>query len=221
MQKISGCLFADDVSYDVPRDVWVRPEGGLYVVGVDSVRAWISGVLTSVTLKPTGTVLERGVSLGATEGPRHFDVVRSPLSGVVVEVNPELSANPRLVNTDPYGEGWLAKIRPSRLDDERTGLKSISSASGALAEKVNRLKVRCFDAFPDYEMFEIGSECAGVLVKLDELIARSPVGTVVHLVSDDVTAEIELITWSDRTGQKLIETRKEGNLFHFIVKKTR
>ncbi len=67
--------------------------------------------------------------------------------------------------------------------------------------------MRCFAEFPDYDMYEIGSECAGVLVKLDDLIPRSPAGTVVHLVSDDVTAEIELIAWSDRTAP-LVETRE-------------
>jgi hypothetical protein len=56
---------------------------------------------------------------------------------------------------------------------------------------------------------------------LDDLIARSPAATVVHLVSDDVTSEVELIAWSERTGNELVEARKEGTLFHFIVKKAR
>jgi len=47
------------------------------------------------------------------------------------------------------------------------------------------------------------------------------VGEVVHLVSDDQTAYVEMVAWSERTGQNLLDWRKEGNLFHFIVKKVR
>ena len=90
-----------------------------------------------------------------------------------------------------------------------------------LDRRLEQLGVRCFAEFPDIEMYEIGSECAGVLVKLDDLMARSPAATVVHLVTDDVTSEVELIAWSERSGDELVEVRKEGNLFHFIVRKAR
>jgi glycine cleavage system H protein len=220
VQKIRGCLFADNVLYDTEKDVWVRPEGDLAVIGVDTARAWLSGVYTSVSFKEPGVTVERGKTLGATEGPRHFDVVRSPLTGVVVEVNSALKTTPKLLNSDPYGKGWFIKIRPSRFDEEKKALKGVGAATAALEQRILTMNVRCFDAFPDYEMYEIGSECAGVLVKLDDLITRSPPGTVVHLVSDDVTSEIELIAWSDRTHQEIVETRREGNLFHFIVRKT-
>ena len=220
MQKIEDCLFAEDVLYDVSSGVWARFEGPLAVVGVDTVLAWLSGPLTSVSFKAVGTVVERGKSLGSIEGPRHFDTVRSPLTGRVVEVNSALVRDPRLTNHDPYGKGWFAKLEP--LDPrEMAGMMELSDARPLLRRKVEDLRVRCFAAFPDYEMFEIGSECAGVLVKLDELLATVPVGTVVHLVSDDVTAEVELIAWSERTHYEILETRKEGTLFHFIIKKTR
>lgn len=220
MQKIRTCLFADDVLYDVDRNVWARFEGGTAVLGVDTVLAWLSGPLTSVSFKQVGTVVEKGKSLGSTDGPRHFDTVRSPLTCRIVEVNSELAKDPRLLNRDPYGKGWFVRVEPLR-PEERQSMAGIAAAEEKLGQKIDELRVRCFAAFPDYEMFEIGSECAGVLVKLDDLIARSPAGTVVHLVSDDPTAEIELIAWSDRTGQQILETRREGNIFHFIVKKVR
>jgi TusA-related sulfurtransferase len=70
-------------------------------------------------------------------------------------------------------------------------------------------------------MFEIGVECAATLTKLDELLLKLPIGDVVHLVSDDITADLEMIRWSEQNGQSLLEMRTEGNLFHFIVKKIR
>jgi glycine cleavage system H protein len=221
VQKIKDCPFAEDVLYDSDKNVWVKIEGGLAFVGIDTVLAWLSGPFTSVTFKEPGTVVERGKSLGSVEGPRHFDTVRAPLTGRIVLINSSLKDDPKLLNREPYGRGWFVKIEPLRLEEEKGALLSLGSAREVLERKVADLKVRCFAEFPDYEMFEIGSECAGILVKLDDLIARSPIGTVVHLVSDDVTAEIELIGWSDRTHQEIVETRKEGKLFHFVIKKVR
>jgi len=220
VQKIKNCLFADDVVYDTERNVWARFEGSDAVLGVNTVLAWLSGPLSSVTFKDVGTVVEKGKSLGSTEGPRHFDTIKSPLTGRITQVNSLLKEDPKLLNRDPYGNGWFVRMEPLK-PEEKKDLLTISAAKGALEAKIDEYNVRCFAAFPDYEMYEIGSECAGVLVKLDDLISTSPKGTVVHLVSDDVTAEIELIAWSERTHQEILETRREGNLFHFIIKETR
>jgi TusA-related sulfurtransferase len=118
-----------------------------------------------------------------------------------------------------YGSGWFARIRPSHLAEDRRELVGLPAAHSMLANQIAALRVRCFAAFPDHEMFEIGTECAAVLVKLNELLARVPVGDVVHLVTDDGTAPIEMVRWSDETGQPVIDERREGNLFHFLVRK--
>jgi TusA-related sulfurtransferase len=70
-------------------------------------------------------------------------------------------------------------------------------------------------------MYEIGTECAAVLVKLDELLSRMEVGEVVHIVSDDWTAPMEMDRWSTETGHPIADARKEGNLYHFLVRKFR
>jgi TusA-related sulfurtransferase len=80
--------------------------------------------------------------------------------------------------------------------------------------------VRCFKAYPDHEMFEIGVECAAVIVRLNELMETSEKGVVVHVVSDDPTAYVEMERWVDQTNNELVDWRTEGNLFHFIVRKT-
>ena len=157
--------------------------------------------------------------MGSIESPRHFDVVRSPLSGDLVETNELLLRSPTLLNKDPYGAGWFARLRPSRLEEEAGNLKSVGVAAARLGEALIELRVRCFEEFPDHEMFEIGTECAAVLVGLNEILAKSNLGKVVHIVSDDPTSLIEMERWSLETGQLLVESRQEDNLFHFIVKK--
>jgi glycine cleavage system H lipoate-binding protein/TusA-related sulfurtransferase len=220
VQKIRDCPFPEDVLYDSDKNVWVKLDQDLAVVGIDVVLAWLSGPFTAVSFKEPGTVVERGKSLGSVEGPRHFDTVRAPLTGRIVAVNSSLKESPKLLNREPYGEGWFVKMEPTRLEEEKGVLLGLESARGALERKVTDFNVRCFAEYPDHEMFEIGSECAGILVKLDDLIARSPPGVVVHLVSDDVTAEIELNVWSERTHNELVEVRREGKLTHFIIRKS-
>ncbi len=218
---IGNCKFADDVLYDTESNTWVRLEDdGTATVGVNTIIAWLGGPFSSVSFKAVGTVVEMGKSLGAVESPRHFDTVRSPITGRVLKVNQELAGNPKLLNREPYSGGWFARLEPIRLEQERARLKPVALASIELQRKIAELKVRCFAEFPDHEMYEIGTECSAVLVRLDELFQASPSGTVVHLVSDDPTSEIEMIRWSDRTGNDVLERRKEGNLVHYVVKKT-
>jgi glycine cleavage system H protein len=218
---IGNCRFADDVLYDIESNTWVRfDEGGAATVGVNTILAWLGGPVTSISFKPLGAVVERGKGLGAIESPRHFDTVKSPVTGKIVELNQALAGSPRLLNHDPYARGWFAKLEPLKRIEETAMLKSPVLARADLQARITELRIRCFAEFPDYEMYEIGTECSAVLVRLDELFTTSPAGTVVHLVSDDPTSEIEMIRWSERTGNEVLETRREGNLVHYVVKKT-
>lgn len=218
---IGNCRFADDVLYDTESHTWVKfEEDGTARVGIDAVLAWLGGPISSVSFKTIGDAVERGKSLGAIESARHFDTVRSPVTGRILEVNGGVAEDPGLLNHDPYGAGWFARLQPLRKEMELALVRPPAMARGDLQAKITELKIRCFAEFPDHEMFEIGTECSAVLVRLQELLAARPKGVVVHLVSDDPASEIEMIRWTDRTGNDLLETRREGNLVHYIVKKT-
>jgi len=218
---IGNCRFSDDVLYDLDSNTWVAfgPDGGA-TVGINTILAWQGGPFTSVTFKQVGATIERGKSLGAVESPRHFETVRSPISGRVVSFNESLAGNPKLLNSDPYARGWFARLEPLRREEDSLALKSAAQARAGLQAKIAELRVRCFAEFPDHEMYEIGTECSAVLVRLNEVLAASPVGTVVHLVSDDPTSELEMLRWSEVTGNQVLESRREGSLAHHVVKKT-
>jgi TusA-related sulfurtransferase len=79
--------------------------------------------------------------------------------------------------------------------------------------------VRCFKAYPDHEMYELGTECAATLTKLDELLTKIDIGEIVYLASDDITADLELTRWSKENSQSILDIRKEGPIFHFLVRK--
>ena len=218
--KIEECDFPDDLLYDVERNLWVRTENGTARIGVSTILVWISGVLSSVTLKPTGSQVSLGQVIGSVEGPRHFDVVRTPISGTIVSTNSLLPNEPRILTKDPYGAGWIAEIRPSKRS-ELNQLIGLPAAKDPLRNRVNELRVHCFAEFPDQEMFEIGVECSAVLLRLNEFLEKSDKGIVIHIVSDDNSAQVEMERWSEQTGHQVLDFRKEGNLYHFIVKKIR
>lgn len=216
--KIDHCEFPDDLLYDVVNGTWGRPESGALKVGITSLLSWASGTFSTVSFENVGTVLKRGQVAGSVEGPRHFEVVRTPVSGTISRVNETLKAEPKLLNKDPYGSGWFMDVRLGE-PTELSLLQRLPADQPMIAAKMQELRVHCFAEFPDEEMFEIGVECSAVFVKLDELLDRSPSATVVHVVSDDSTSPIEMVRWSEQTGNKVVESRKEGNIYHFITKK--
>ena len=219
--KIDNCSFPEGLLYDTENFVWVSNEKKETVtIGITVIIASIAGKLSNIKLKPVGTKLEKGKSCGALEGIKYFGVVRTPISGAIVQVNNSLMDKPKLANDFPYTEGWFVKIKPSNMGDLKS-LETIENCHDKMSLAIQKLRVRCFAAFPDYEMFEIGVECSATLAKLDELIEKIPAGDVIHLVSDDPTADLEMLRWSEERGQSLLEMRNEGNLFHFIVKKVR
>jgi glycine cleavage system H protein len=226
--RISHCDFPEGILYDLNNLVWIkRNDDDHYVVtlGVTPILISLAGKLTKIKLKEIGTIIEKSKSVGSIESLRYFGMVRCPVKGEIVEVNNTLTDNPKTVNDFPYNEGWFVKIKiqnsDSSIDSELKNdcLKFIDECHDEIKKIMEKLHVRCFSAFPDYEMFEIGVECAATLTKLDELIGKINMGNVVHVVSDDTSADLEMIRWSEERGQDLLESRKEGNLFHFIVKK--
>jgi glycine cleavage system H lipoate-binding protein/TusA-related sulfurtransferase len=220
--EIDHCVFPDDLLYDLENNTWLRvEESGEVIVGVTSLLAAIAGKLTLARLKSAEVAIQRGQSLGTLESQKFVGPIPSPVSGVLLKTNSLVVDRPRIINDSSYEEGWIARLKPSHLNLERILLSKSSESKTLLARQIVEFHVRCFKAFPDHEMSEIGTECSAVLIRLNDLLATIPVGEVVHLVSDDPTAYVEMVVWSERTGQSLVDWRKEGNLFHFIVKKVR
>jgi glycine cleavage system H lipoate-binding protein/TusA-related sulfurtransferase len=218
--KIGNCSFPEDLLYDAENFIWISNKEKSVTIGITAIMASIAGRLSSIKLKPVGTKLEKGKSCGTLDSAKYFGVVRTPVSGIIVQVNKSLMNKPKLANDFPYAEGWFVKIELSDMEDLKA-LETIENCHDKMSIAIQKLRVRCFAAFPDHEMFEIGVECSATLAKLDELLEKIPAGEVIHLVSDDPTADLEMSRWSEERGQSLLEIKNEGNLLHFIVKKMR
>jgi len=104
--------YPDDVRYTKDHE-WAREEGGLVTVGITSYATDQLGDVVFVELPDTGKALEPGKPFGVVEAVKTVSDLYAPLPGEVVEVNTSLGDNPALVNQEPYGDGWMIKIRPS------------------------------------------------------------------------------------------------------------
>ncbi len=95
-------------------------EGDVAMVGITDHAQKELGDVVAVELPKVGTQLEANEEMGSIESVKAVSDLFSPMSGEVIEINEALSERPELVNTDPYGDGWLVKIRvsdPTEADD--------------------------------------------------------------------------------------------------------
>jgi glycine cleavage system H protein len=99
---------------------WVRVDGDQAIVGITQFAADQLGDIVFVELPDTGRELEESKPFGVVESVKAVSDLFAPLSGTVTSTNSALTANPELVNSDPYGDGWMIKITlgdASEMDD--------------------------------------------------------------------------------------------------------
>ena len=104
--------FPTNVKYTSEHE-WIRLEGEEAYVGITDYAQDQLGDIVFVDVTTEGETLEKGEVFGTIEVVKTVSDLFLPVGGEVLEVNPALEENPELVNQDPYGEGWLIRIRPS------------------------------------------------------------------------------------------------------------
>lgn len=104
---------------------WVRIKGNTGEVGITDYAQGELGDIVFVDLPSAGSKIKKGDSMGTIEAVKAVSDLYAPLSGEVLEVNPEIEGNSEVVNKDPYGKGWMIRMKiadrketDSLLDDE-------------------------------------------------------------------------------------------------------
>lgn len=92
---------------------WVRVDGDMATIGITDYAQSELGDIVYVDLPTAGRVLNSGDSFGSVESVKTVSDAYTPVSGEVVESNAALGANSELMNSDPYGQGWMIKVRLS------------------------------------------------------------------------------------------------------------
>ena len=90
---------------------WIRLEGDVAIVGITDLAQRELGDIVYVEVESVGKPLQSGDVFGTVEAVKTVSDLFLPLAGSVTEVNPKLNSNPELVNSDPYGEGWMVKMK--------------------------------------------------------------------------------------------------------------
>lgn len=96
---------------------WISVDGDTATVGITDFAQGELGDVVFVEIETVGETLDAGDTFGTIEAVKTVSDMFMPVSGEVLEVNPKLEDTPDLVNSDPYGEGWMVKIRMSNADE--------------------------------------------------------------------------------------------------------
>jgi glycine cleavage system H protein len=148
MATIRGFEFPDELSYLIEHDTWVRLDGdGNATIGITSLGAHISGEFIEFMAKPVGESIDRDRALGMLEMSKVIRSVRAPVSGVLLASNERVKAAAGLINRDPYGEGWLVRVRPTSWQGDARLLVSGAAIPGAV-EKYMALLAETFGENP-------------------------------------------------------------------------
>jgi glycine cleavage system H protein len=140
-----GCLIPLDLWYDVPRDVWLRPEDdGTVSLGMTDVAQTRAGKVLHILFKKVGRRIEAGQSAATIESAKWAGPFPSPVAGTVVATNADAFAADILVaNRDPYELGWLVRLEPDGWDPAAAGLVTGSTAVEHYEQRIEALGVSC------------------------------------------------------------------------------
>jgi glycine cleavage system H protein len=103
---------------------WVRLDGDTATVGITEFAQRELGDIVYVEVETVGKSLNAGEVFGTVEAVKTVSDLYLPVSGTITELNPALAASPELVNSDPYGEGWMIKMKVDNTGDVNGLLKS-------------------------------------------------------------------------------------------------
>ncbi|MCH8493412.1 MAG: glycine cleavage system protein GcvH [Idiomarina sp.] len=113
-----------------PSHEWIRAEGdGVYTVGITEHAQELLGDMVFVELPEVGDNVAAGDDVAVAESVKAASDIYAPIAGEVLAVNEELEDSPELVNSDPYGDGWLFKLKA----DDESELESLLDAEGYAA----------------------------------------------------------------------------------------
>lgn len=110
--------FPSDLKYSKEHE-WIKVDGNVATIGISDFAQKELGDIVYVDIETIGKTLSKDAIFGTVEAVKTVSDLFIPVSGKVLEKNPALDAQPELVNTDPYGDGWMIKIEvtaPAELD---------------------------------------------------------------------------------------------------------
>ena len=137
MTTVRGCNLPDDLLYDVDNNIWYRDNNdGTVTLGMTTVAAAMAGPLVAFTAKKPGRSLDGGKSCATVESGKWVGPAKIAFQAEILEINDTLTGNPKLANSDPYGEGWMVKVRPANWAGAKAMLTPGTAVAGPYEAKM-------------------------------------------------------------------------------------
>jgi glycine cleavage system H protein len=146
MTVYHGCDVPEDLWFDVPRDVWLRPaDDGTITLGMTDLAQSRAGKLLHILFKKPGRHLDAGQSAATVETAKWAGPFPTPVDGTVIETNSgAFEADILIANRDPYGAGWLVRLEPDAWDPVAAGLVTGADALARYEARIEELGIACF-----------------------------------------------------------------------------
>jgi glycine cleavage system H protein len=139
-----ACDIPEDLTYDIERDVWIRFEGDIAILGMTDVAQTRCGKIAAISFRDVGKKVAQGKALVTIESAKWVGPFPAPFSCEIVETNEESFVRDMLItNKEPYTTGWLVKVRPMDLENERSHLVTGEEAAEKYKVRIQELKVNC------------------------------------------------------------------------------
>ena len=137
MPTVRGCNLPDELLYDVANNIWYRDNAdGTVTLGMTAVAAAMAGQLVAFTPKKAGRPVLAGKSCATIESGKWVGPAKTAFDVELVEANGGLVTNPKLANSDPYGAGWMVKVRPVDWTAAKPGLVPGTAVAGPYEAKM-------------------------------------------------------------------------------------
>ncbi len=138
--EFEGYSFPDDLKFE-KNHYWAKMDGDAVITGAGEFISKQAGEITFVDLPEEGEELTQGKPYGSIESGKWVGRIYAVVSGEVLEVNTSLEDEPEKINSGPYEEGWICKIKPSKLTDEWASLMAVDeSFKNFIEEEIKKIK---------------------------------------------------------------------------------
>ena len=151
-EEIRGCVILKNLYYLVDDHTWLTVNDDATVtVGMTDVAQNMAGPILHAKAKKVGTFREKGKPLATVESSKWVGPLKSPVSGEIASINDAVAQNAHLINRSPYKDGWVVKLKPSKLDEELQSLLTGDAAVQAYREKIEKEDLKACEHVQGFE----------------------------------------------------------------------
>jgi glycine cleavage system H protein len=129
-----------ELYYESQTRLWVHVEGEIATIGLSALALETFGDIAYISTIKAGKPVERGQVIGSIEAAKMVDDLVAPISGEIIAFNEEVQRHPAFINDDPYGVGWLVRVKPSAWDRESAALIHGPALEPWIKEQLERLE---------------------------------------------------------------------------------